>query len=383
MLTVPDGIDGNLFLPGEVFQPSLGYGIGVEHIDKRAVVQPLCGLLGSCERSCGDHPGRMAVLVPGERAGHAGSEDGIVDAAFQNGAAGDGKVVHRVREGDDGTQDAGALRRDDVVADRFSVQKGGEDIVWGFRKGVFCDLHRLIGGGAIHTATYLDFRIRDGGRRGCTGCRKADDTVCVRLNHNARGREELAQIGTAVINREPTKDGDGGHIRIDGIGENTSDDVRKDRGKRNVGVETAIVAALGNQPDAGHAGKQVFILASPLDGFQELPQDDFSFVGPRDGGAVCKIGQVVSALTGQHKAAADIHHIYAGAAVRQHQQGIGVIPYLRLEGVVGQLIVYDGAFAVGNGAFNILVCVNLSVVADFIKCHQKPPPMPAAGAFLP
>ena len=78
------------------------------------------------------------------------------------------------------------------------------------------------------------------------------------------------------------------------------------------------------------------------------------------GGTVGVTFHALAAETGQHEPPVSVHHGQFWAAVRQHQQGIGIVPYLRFKGVIGQFVAHDGAFAVAGSFLNVLVCVDLS-----------------------
>ena len=108
----------------------------------------------------------MAVFIAGERTVSSRGQNSVIDAAFQNGGASDGKVMHRVIKGDQSTVDAGTRRGDDVSAGGFAVQQGGEDVVLCNRIGVLRDLDRLIAGGIVHGATHVNVLVLDL-RRGC------------------------------------------------------------------------------------------------------------------------------------------------------------------------------------------------------------------------
>ena len=213
----------------------------------------------------------MAVLVPGECAGHAWCKNSVVDAAFQNGGAGDFQIVHGVVEGDESACDADALRGDDSIASRLAFQQGCEDVVGRLCIGVLCDLDRLIARRSVHGAADEDVFVLDLRGTGSVRSRKADRAVSVGAYHRTGSRQQLPQVVPAVIHRQPAVDVDGCHSGVNGIRKHPADDVRQNGGKRHILVQAAVVAAFCDQADAGHAGEQILVFSGPLHGFQILP----------------------------------------------------------------------------------------------------------------
>ena len=248
---------------------------------------------------------------------------------------------------------------------------------------MFCDFNGLIRCGNVNGASHKDVAVLDFHRACCVGVGKTDGAIRVGLEHGSSGHQELFQIVPAVVHRKSTIDFDRGDLRIHGIRKCAADDFRKHIGKQGVFIQPAVVAAFGNQANAGDAGEQVLVLTRSADRLQILPEHQFSAVRPGDGSAVGERLHGLVAEPCQHKPPVSVHHGQFWAAVRQHQQGIGVIPYLRFKGVIGQFVSHDGTFAVAGSFLNVLVCIDLAVIADFIKCHWLPPPMPNAGGLLP
>lgn len=272
-----------------------------------------------------------------------------------------------------------SLGGDDAFRIGRAVVKGHQQI--GRRLGVCVLRHldRLIWKRVFHSAAHINGAVRNGFRRGRDRSCEPRDTGGTGADDRAGRGQKLTQVFPPGRHRQPSVYWDGCDFTVDGVGERPADDVCQHRGKQVPVVQPAVMPGFCDQAHAGHAGQAELVLSQPGNVLQKLRNNEVSLVRPADGRGIGERGKVLVAQLGDHKQAVRCLvqlDIVVGAVLQQRR---GVVPDIRLQSVIGQLIAHHRGGLVAGRGLDLAVRVLLAVIVDDINCHWSPPPGGAGG----